>query len=216
MITSIPTFACIVVALRNFYVLDFMSIFRPMYDWTLRQAEGPYATVVLFAVAFAESSFFPIPPDVLLLPMTLARPDRAWWYAFVCTAGSVLGALLGYAIGAMFFATIGQWLIDVYHLESAFQRFHDQFNEWGVAIILAKGLTPIPFKLVTIASGVAGLNLVAFVVAAAITRAARFFLVAFLVRQYGQPIRRFVEKYLTWVSFGVLAIIVFGFWLVLR
>ncbi len=192
-----------------------MSIVRPIYDWTLRQAEGPYAVPVLFMISFAESSFFPIPPDVILLPMALARPDRAWFYALVCTVGSVLGGLLGYAIGAAFFATFGQWIIDVYHLQDAFQRFHDDFNEWGVAIILAKGLTPIPFKLVTIASGVAELNLVSFVLAAATTRAARFFLVAFLAKRYGPPIKVFVEKYLTWVSLGVLAAIVFGFWLVL-
>lgn len=192
-----------------------MSPIRSLYDWTLRQAEGPYAVIVLFIVAFAESSFFPLPPDVLLLPMALANREKAYRYALVCTVGSVFGGLLGYAIGAVFYATIGQWIIDTYHLQEAFRHFHDQFNEWGVWIILAKGLTPIPFKLVTIASGVAGLNILSFVLAAAATRGVRFYFVSFLVRRYGAPIKTFVEKYLTWVALGVLAAIIFGFWLVL-
>jgi membrane protein YqaA with SNARE-associated domain len=193
-----------------------MSPVRSMYNWTLRQAEGPYAAYVLFAVAFAESSFFPIPPDVLLLPMALACREKAWRYAAICTLGSVLGGLLGYAIGAWFYATLGQWIIETYHLQAAFDRFHDEFNKWGVAIILAKGLTPIPFKLVTIASGVAALPLIPFVLASITTRAMRFYLVAGLVRKFGEPIRTFVEKYLNWVALGVLVLIVFGFWLVLR
>jgi membrane protein YqaA with SNARE-associated domain len=113
-------------------------------------------------------------------------------------------------------ATLGQWIVDTYHLQNAFQTFHDQFNKYGVAIILAKGLTPIPFKLVTIASGAAGLNLGAFVLAAAVTRGARFFFVSWLIRRYGAPIQKFIEKYLTWVALAVLAAIVFGFWLVLH
>lgn len=193
-----------------------MSPFRYLYNWTLRQAEGPAAPHVLFAVSFAEASFFPLPPDILLLPMALAQRAKAYWYAFICTVGSVLGGLLGYAIGAFFLESFGRWIIDTYHLEAAFQNFHDGFAEWGVAIILAKGLTPIPFKLVTIASGVAGMNILAFAAAAAATRAARFFLVSWLVRRYGAPIQVFIEKYLTWVSLGVLALIVLGFYAVLR
>ncbi len=193
-----------------------MSPVRSLYNWTLRQAEGPYAAYVLFAVAFAESSFFPIPPDVLLLPMALACREKAWRYALICTVGSVVGGLLGYAIGAYLYDTVGQWIINTYHLQEGFQRFHDEFNRWGVAIILAKGLTPIPFKLVTIASGVAALPLVPFVLASIATRALRFYLVAGLVRKFGEPIRTFVEKYLNWVALGVLVLIVFGFWLVLH
>ena len=192
-----------------------MSPIRSLYNWTLRQAEGPYASFVLFAVAFAESSFFPIPPDVLLLPMALANREKAWRYALICTAGSVIGGLLGYAIGAWLYDSLGQWIIQTYHMQEAFQRFHDEFNEWGVYVILAKGLTPIPFKLVTIASGVAALPLVPFIAAAIVTRSARFYLVAGLVRKFGEPIRTFVEKYLNWVALGVLVAIIFGFWLVL-
>jgi membrane protein YqaA with SNARE-associated domain len=193
-----------------------MSPIRSLYDWTHRQAEGPYASWVLFAVAFAESSFFPIPPDVLLLPLALADREKAYRFALICTVGSVLGALLGYAIGALLYESVGQWIINTYHMQDAFQRFHDQFNEWGVWIILGKGLTPIPFKLVTISSGVAQLSFVPFVLACIVTRGVRFYLVAWLLRRFGEPIREFVEKYLTWVALGLLVVIVFGFWVVLR
>ena len=189
---------------------------RPLYDWVLRQAEKPHAAWLLFALALAEASVFPLPPDILLLPMAIARRDKAWRLAAVCTLGSVLGGLIGYGIGALAMETVGQWVVTTYHLEKAFQTFHDQFNQWGVWIILAKGLTPIPFKLVTIASGVAGLNLVAFVAASCVTRAARFFLIAGLVRRFGAPIQAFIEKYLTWVALGVLAAVLGGFWFVLR
>jgi len=189
---------------------------RALYDWVLRQAEKPYAAWILFALATAEASIFPLPPDVLLLPMAIARRDKAWRLAAVCTTGSVLGGLIGYGIGALAMATIVQWIVNTYHLQNAFQTFHDQFNKWGVWIILAKGLTPIPFKLVTIASGVAGLNLVAFFLACIITRGVRFFLIAGLVRQFGEPIRTFIEKYLNWIALGVLLAIVAGFWFVLR
>lgn len=189
---------------------------RPLYNWVLRQAEKPYAEWVLFAMAFAEASFFPIPPDILLVPLVATRRDKAWRLAAICTAGSVLGGLLGYSIGMFAMATLGQWLINTYHLQHAFQAFHDGFNKWGVLIILGKGLTPIPFKLVTIASGVAGLNLISFVLAALATRGVRFFVIAALVRKYGEPILVFIDKYLTWVALGVLAAIIIGFWVVLR
>lgn len=191
-------------------------MFRSLYNWCLKQAEGKHAEKVLFGVAFAESSVFPLPPDILLLPMALAQRLKAYRYALVCTIGSVLGGLLGYAIGALLLATVGQWIINTYHLQAAFERFHEEFAKWGVLIILAKGLTPIPFKLVTIASGAAALNLPAFIAASIVTRGFRFFLVAFLVRRYGEPIRNFIEKYLNWVACGVLALIVVGFWVVLR
>jgi membrane protein YqaA with SNARE-associated domain len=182
--------------------------------WVL--ADTPYAVWVLFGVAMAEASVFPLPPDILLLPMVLAQRERAWRLAALCTAGSVLGGLIGYGIGALAMATLGQWVVSTYHLENAFQTFHDGFAKWGVLIVLGKGLTPIPFKLVTIASGVAGLNLVAFTLAAIVTRGARFFLVAWLARRYGAPIKSFIEKYLTWVTLGILLLCVGGFWVVVR
>lgn len=192
-----------------------MQIIRKIYDWTLRQARTPYAEWTLFGVSFAESSFFPLPPDVMLLPMCIADRAKALRFAAVCTIASVLGGLLGYAIGALLYETAGKWIIETYHLQSAFDKFHDGFTEWGVWIILAKGLTPIPYKLVTIASGVAHFPLLPFVLASIVTRGARFFLVAWLVMKFGAPIQTFVEKYLNWVALGVLALIVLGFWLVL-
>ncbi|MEJ0063104.1 MAG: YqaA family protein [Alphaproteobacteria bacterium] len=189
---------------------------RSLYDWVLRHAEKPHAEWFLFAIAFAESSFFPIPPDILLLPMCIARRDRAVRLALICTAGSVLGGLVGYGIGALLYDTVGQWIVTTYHLEAAFERFHQGFNEWGVWIILAKGLTPIPYKLVTIASGVAEFPLVPFILASIATRGLRFFAVALLVKKFGAPIQAFIEKYLTWVALGFLAVIALGFWLVLR
>ena len=188
---------------------------KQLYNWVLRQAEKPYAEWILFAMALAEASVFPLPPDILLLPMAVARRDRAWRFAAVCTLGSVLGGLIGYGIGALAMATLGQWVVETYHLQNAFQKFHDGFDEYGVWIILAKGLTPIPFKLVTIASGVAGLNLGLFVLASFVTRGLRFFVIAGLVYKFGEPIKAFVEKYLTWVAFAVLVAIIGGFWLVL-
>ncbi len=188
---------------------------RACYDWVLRQAGKTYAEFVLFGIALAEASFFPLPPDILLLPMAVARRDKAWQLAAICTAGSVVGGIIGYGIGAFAMATLGQWIVDTYHLQTAFQTFHDQFNKWGVWIIIAKGLTPIPFKLVTIASGVANLDIVSFVLACAATRGLRFFIIAALVRKFGEPIKTFIEKYLTWVALGVLAAIIGGFWVVL-
>ncbi len=189
---------------------------RKLYNWILRQAEKPYAEWILFAMAMAEASVFPLPPDILLLPMAVAQPKKAWRFAGICTAGSVLGGLIGYGIGALAMATLGQWIVETYHLQNAFQTFHDEFNKWGVWIIIGKGLTPIPFKLVTIASGVAGLSIVMFVIASIITRGFRFFLIAALVRKFGEPIKVFIEKYLTWVALTVLLAIIAGFWVVLR
>ncbi len=189
---------------------------RNLYDWILKQAEKPHAGLFLFFMAVAEASVFPLPPDMLLLPMALARPDRAWRLAALCTAGSVLGGIIGYAIGAVAMASLGQWIVQTYHLENSFQAFHDGFNRWGVWIILAKGLTPIPFKLVTIASGVAGLSLPVFIAAAFLTRGARFFLIAGLAWKFGEPVKLFIERYLTWVALGVFAAVIGGFWLVLR
>ncbi len=193
-----------------------MRAIRSLYDWTLKQADKRYAAWVLFAVAFAESSFFPLPPDIMLLPMCIAQRAKALRFALVCTIGSVLGGLLGYAIGALLFETLGKWIIDTYHLQAAFDRFHDGFNEWGVWIILAKGLTPIPYKLVTIASGVAHFPILPFVLASIVTRGLRFYIVALLVMKFGAPIQKFVEKYLNWVALGLLLVIALGFWLVLH
>jgi membrane protein YqaA with SNARE-associated domain len=184
---------------------------RSLYNRVIALAESPQALWWLGLVSFVESSFFPIPPDALLIPMVLARPNRAWLIATVCTVASVAGGFLGYAIGYYFFATWGQSIIDFYGLEDGFAKFQQQFNDYGLWVILIKGLTPIPYKLVTIASGAAHFDLVVFGLASLLTRGARFFLVAALLRVYGDPIRNFIEERLTLVTTAFVVILVGGF-----
>ena len=184
---------------------------RRLYDWLMRLAHHRNAAWALFAVSFAESSFFPIPPDAMLIPMVLADRRKAWFYAGICTLASVLGALLGYWIGHTLYESVGKPIVAFYHLQEAVQHFIDQFNEYGLWIILVKGLTPIPYKLITIASGVAGFALVPFVLASIATRGLRFFLVAGLLYRYGEPIRDFIERRLTLVTTGFVVLLVGGF-----
>jgi membrane protein YqaA with SNARE-associated domain len=182
---------------------------KRLYRWTLSLAERPSAPWALGLIAFAESSFFPIPPDIILIPMSLARPKRAWLYAAICTVGSVLGALLGYAIGALLFDTIGQWLIHLYGYDTKMAAATAFFQKWGALAILVKGLTPIPFKLVTIVSGIFKFNLPLFVLLCAITRGARFFILAVLMNRFGEPIKRLLERYFG-VFVLVLVVLFFG------
>ena len=181
------------------------------YDWCISAADKPYALWILAAVAFAESSFFPIPPDIMLLPMSLARPKRAWWFATICTVASVAGGVVGYAIGALLYDSVGQWLINVYGLSGKVEAFRQSYAEWGAWIIIGKGLTPIPYKLVTITSGFAGYNIWLFILCSIIARGGRFFIVAILLNRYGDFIRRELEKRLgLWVAIGA-AVLVLGF-----
>ena len=184
---------------------------RRLYDWTLSLAGRPYALPALAAISFAESSFFPMPPDLLLIPMVLAQRERAWLIAGVCTVASVLGGLVGYAIGAFLYDSVGQWVIGLYGLQSKADEFHAFFEHYGLWVILAKGLTPIPFKIVTITSGAMRFDLATFIVASAITRGARFFLVAALLKHFGAPIQAFIEKRLTLVFLAFLALVIAGF-----
>jgi membrane protein YqaA with SNARE-associated domain len=188
---------------------------RPLYDWTMRRASGASAPRALAAVSFAEASFFPVPPDVLLVPMVLARRDRAWILAGICTLASVAGGVAGYAIGLFLLETIGVWLIAIYGLQGGIEAFRDAYGEWGLWIILVKGLTPIPFKVVTIASGAARFDPVVFVLASLATRGARFFLVAALIRRFGAPIREVIERRLT-LATTLLALVVVGGFVALR
>ena len=182
---------------------------KRIYDWCIDAAHKPYALWVLAAVAFAESSFFPVPPDVMLIPMSLARPKAAWLYASVCTAASVLGGLLGYAIGALLYDSLGQWLIQFYHLSGKVEAFRDGYSQWGALIIIGKGLTPIPYKLVTITSGFAGYNLGLFVILSLITRGARFFAEAFLLNRYGARARGIIEKRLgLWAGLAAVGVVI--------
>jgi membrane protein YqaA with SNARE-associated domain len=181
------------------------------YDWMMRTATHDKAPLGLFWFAFAESSFFPIPPDVMLVPMVLAKPARAWTYAAICTVGSVLGGILGYAIGYFLYETLGQWLVQVYGLATQFEAYRAAYSQWGLWIILIKGLTPIPYKIVTIASGAAAFNFWVFIAASIVTRGARFFLVAGLLYWFGEPIRGFIERRLTLVTTTFLVFLVGGF-----
>ena len=184
---------------------------RSLYDWVIRLARHRHAIPAMGAVSFMESSFFPIPPDVMLVPMVLANREKAFQIALVCTICSVLGGLLGYAIGYYFFETIGEWVVRTYGLQAGLATFRAGFEEYGTWIILIKGLTPIPYKLVTIASGAAHFDLFTFVWASILTRGARFFLVAALLWKYGEPIRTFIEKRLTLLTWLFLIALIGGF-----
>lgn len=186
-------------------------MFRAMYDWVLRMAHHRHALRSLAAVSFAESSFFPIPPDVMLVPMVLARRDQAYLIAAVCAGASVAGGILGYAIGYFLYDTVGNWLINVYHMQNKLEDMRQLYAEWGAAVILLKGLTPIPFKLVTIASGFFHFNFPLFVILATVTRAARFFLIAALLKRFGEPVQAFIEERLNLFAWGFLILLVGGF-----
>src|SRR5215204_6530030 len=184
---------------------------RRLYDWCIDAAHKPYALWIMGIVSFAESSFFPIPPDIMLLPMSLARPQRAWWFATICTVTSVAGGVVGYAIGALLYDSLGQWLMHIYGLTDKVETFRASYAEWGAIIILLKGLTPIPYKLVTITSGFAGYNIWLFILCSIVARGGRFFVVAVLLNRYGDVIRTELEKRLgMWVGIGAV-VLVFGF-----
>jgi membrane protein YqaA with SNARE-associated domain len=189
-------------------------MFKRLYDWTISLGGRPSAPYALGAVSFAESSFFPIPPDVILAPMVLAKPEKAWNYALICTVTSVLGGLLGYAIGVYFWDTIGQWLISIYGGKDKINNLLDLYREYGALLILIKGVTPIPYKFVTIASGIAGYDLFWFIVLSIITRGARFFGVAFLLTRFGEPIRKIMDKNGGLVIGTILISIIGGFFIV--
>jgi len=184
---------------------------RRLFERVMVLAAGRNALWALAIVSFTEASFFPVPPDPVLAAIALAQRHKAWIAALVCTLASVVGGLLGYAIGAFLYETVGRWVISVYHLEEGFAAFQRGFDEWGGWIIVAKGVTPIPFKLVTIASGIARLDLTTFVVASAITRAGRFFVVAAVVYAFGPQARVIMDRYFTAVMIGGTALVILGF-----
>ncbi|MDK3019115.1 YqaA family protein [Pseudodonghicola flavimaris] len=167
---------------------------RRLYDRTLTLADHPHALWVLAAVAFVESSVFPIPPDVLLIPMVLARPHRAWLIAGVALVASVLGGLLGYAIGAFFYDSIGRPILEAMGKGDAMAQFNVKFNDFGFWAVLAAGVTPFPYKVITIMSGWTGMPLGTFIATSVLARAIRFFVVAALLRTFGAPIREFIER----------------------
>ena len=188
-------------------------MFKRLYHWTLSLAESSRATWALATIAFAESSFFPIPPDVILVPMSLARPKRAYFYAAICTLASVAGGIMGYAIGWLLWDSVGSWLINLYGYASRMDTVKAGYDQWGWLFILVKGLTPIPYKLVTIVSGLLAYNFPLFVALSLVTRGARFFILAGLLTKFGGPIKDLLERHFATFMIGVVVMIVGGFWL---
>ncbi|MCO8031069.1 DedA family protein [Brevundimonas diminuta] len=186
---------------------------RKLYDWVFSLARHRHATRSLAVVSFAESSFFPIPPDVMLAPMVLAKPERGYFYAAVCTIASVLGGLLGYAIG-YFLEPVGLQMLAWLGKADTFETSKALFQQHGAWVILIKGLTPIPFKLITIASGIFQFNLALFIALCVVTRGARFFLVAFVLKRWGPPMLAIVEKRLALFTVLFLALLIGAFFMV--
>ena len=179
-------------------------MFNTLYKKCLDFAAHKSSKYYLAAISFIESSFFPIPPDILLIPMALASKSRALFYAFMCTLFSVLGGILGYAIGYFFYNSVGIYIVDFYHLENSFNIFENYYKEFGILIVLGAGITPFPYKFITIASGVFGLNIFLFIIVSIIGRGLRFYLIAILLYFFGEKIKLIIDKY-----FNILTIVFF-------
>lgn len=188
-----------------------MKMIRSLYDWALKVAAHKNAAGWLAAISFIESSIFPIPPDAVLIPMCIARRDKAFYYATICTVSSVVGGLLGYYIGYALYETIGTKIVAFYGAEEKFLALQDKYAEWGGWIIFAKGMTPIPYKILTILSGVLHLSLPVFITASVFSRAIRFYVVAALLWKFGAPIQAFIEKRLMLVTSAFLVLLIGGF-----
>ena len=188
-----------------------MKYVRKLYDWAIQIAVHKKAPWLLGGLAFIESSFFPIPPDITLIPMCIAARSKSFFYATIATISSAAGGLLGYAIGFFLFNTIGVAILNFYGLMDQFHTFQDKYNEWGGWIVFGGGLTPIPYKIITIASGVTHMNLPIFIITSIAGRAIRFYLVAGLLWKYGEPIKYFIEKYMGMLTIVFFIILIGGF-----
>ena len=184
---------------------------RACYDWTINWAKTKYASWALFLIAFAESSFFPVPPDVLLIPMVIAERKKWFQIAIICSVGSVLGALLGYFIGYQFYELIGQTIVDLYNLQSAVDIVSAKYHEHAFIAIFTAAFTPIPFKVFTIVAGLVKISVTTLIVASAIGRSARFFIVAILLRLFGEKIQYFIEKYFNLLTIIFVVLLIGGF-----
>ena len=184
---------------------------RRLYDWVLGWAEHRYAVWALFVIAFAESSFFPIPPDLLLIALAVAIPAKAFRYAAVCTVGSVLGGLFGYLLGHQFFDLLGEPIVRLYSAEDQYARIQELYRRYDAFAVAVAGLTPIPYKVATITAGFFDVDLTRFIVASALSRSLRFFAIGTLIRMFGPPIRLFIEKYFEILSIVFLVLLVGGF-----
>ncbi|MDB4229084.1 VTT domain-containing protein [Paracoccaceae bacterium] len=187
---------------------------KAFYNWTIKLSATRYALWALAIVAFAESSFFPIPPDLLLIPLIIAKPKNAYLIAFIAMIASVLGGGLGYYIGLKLYETMGIIIINFYHAQQLFLEFQAQFNKYGAAAVLFAGVTPFPYKIITISSGIAGMPIYQFFIFSIIARGARFFIIAILLRLYGEPIRDFIERHLNLLFIVFMVLLVLGFLLI--
>lgn len=190
------------------------QLLHQMYDLMLRLSAHDKAMFFLFLVSFAESSFFPIPPDVMIIPMVLATPNKAWRIAGLATVASVLGGYFGYIIGAFCFDWIAKPILEMYNALEQFKEFENYYHQFGAWIVFGAGLTPFPYKIITIASGVVHLDLFVFTVASVLARGMRFFFVAWLLKKYGEPMKIFIEKNLGWLSVLFLILLIGSFMLI--
>lgn len=191
--------------------MNWRNPIRATYDWVLGWAERPGGPWALAVLAFAESSFFPIPPDILLIPLCLSAPRRAYWFAGLCTLGSVLGGMFGYAIGVLAFDSIGRRIVDFYSLNDGFQQIGELYAAYAGWAVTIAGFTFIPYKVFTISAGVFEVNFAVFVVASVIGRGGRFFLVAGLLKLFGDEMKDFIDKYFNWLTLAAAVLIVAGF-----
>ncbi len=190
------------------------KLMKDIYDWCMKLVSGKYALLALCAVSFIESSFFPIPPDLFMIPLVLARRTEAFKIALYTTISSVLGGMFGYAIGYFLYDTVGIQILNFFHYAEKFQEFRHLYNDYGAWIVFGAGITPFPYKIITIASGVTHMNLVVFTIASIIARGMRFFLIAALLWKYGEPMKNYIEKNLGWLSIVFFILLVGGFMLI--
>ena len=191
-----------------------MKLIRKLYDWVLHWAKTPYAVPALFLLAFAESSFFPVPPDVLLITLAISIPKKAFKFALICMIGSVIGGILGYGIGLYGYETVGKPIVDFYHGQEVMELIKTKYDQHGFLGILIAAITPIPYKVFTIASGVFKFDFWLFTLASIIGRSTRFFIVAALIWKFGSPIRNFIEKYFNLLSILFMILLIGGFLLI--
>lgn len=191
-----------------------MKLLKSLYNWVLHWAHTPYGTPALFGISFAESSFFPVPPDVLQIALSISRPKRSFFYAVISSAASVLGGMAGYAIGVYLMSIIGWPILHFYGLETQYEQVKILFQKYDAWAIAVAGFTPIPYKLFTIASGAFSIHFGVFVIASLLSRSARFFLVGTLIYFFGESIKEFIDKYFNWLTILFFALLILGFYAV--
>ena len=187
------------------------GMMKRLYDWILHWADTPYGAPALFILAVMESSFFPIPPDPLVLALGISKPKKAIWYSAICTAGSVIGGAIGYMIGYFFIESVGTKIIALYGLADKYDTIQELYNQWNAVVVLVAGVSPIPYKVFTIAAGAFEVSFITFILASIVGRGVRFFTEGALIYYYGEPIKAFIERYMTYISWGFAILAVGGF-----